>query len=235
MQASAAALQLEDYGAEELLRDMLPAYRGRIAVVSSFGTESAVVLHMVAGIDRTTPVIFLDTGKLFAETLHYRDRLVGLLGLTDLRTARPNAERIARLDPDGRLWRSDPDSCCWQRKVEPLDEALAGFAAWITGRKRYQGGPRRNLPMVETGPDGRIKLNPLAGWSAEDVARYFAEHDLPRHPLEAQGYRSIGCVSCTRPALDGEDPRAGRWPGFEKNECGIHLPRMTPLRRERRP
>lgn len=231
---NAIAAPVEAWSAEDLLRDMLARYRGRIALVSSFGAESAVVLHMVAALDPATPVIFLDTGKLFPETLRYRDLLVRRLGLRDLRTARPEPARIAEIDPLGTLWRSEPDMCCWQRKVEPLDAALAGFAAWITGRKRYQGGLRRNLPMVEAGPDGRVKVNPLAGWSMDDVARYFAEHDLPRHPLEAQGYRSIGCMSCTRPALDGEDPRAGRWPGFEKHECGIHLPRPAPLPKELR-
>jgi phosphoadenosine phosphosulfate reductase len=190
---------------------------------------------MVAGIDRATPVIFLDTGKLFPETLQYRDRLMQQLGLIDLRTARPEPPRIAAVDPAGTLWSTDPDVCCWQRKVEPLDEALAGFAAWITGRKRYQGGVRRNLPMVETGQDGRIKINPLAGWSLEDIAHYFAEHDLPHHPLEAQGYHSIGCTTCTVPGGPGEHVRAGRWAGFDKNECGIHLPRVAPLPRKLHP
>jgi phosphoadenosine phosphosulfate reductase len=125
--------------------------------------------------------------------------------------------------------------CCWQRKVEPLDEALAGFDAWITGRKRYQGGLRRNLPMVESGPDGRLKINPLAGWSGQDIAEYFAEHDLPRHPLAARGYASIGCAPCTRAVQPGEQARAGRWDGFDKSECGIHLPRMAQLRSDARP
>jgi phosphoadenosine phosphosulfate reductase len=234
MQAIAAA-PAEEWGAEELLREMLAEYRGRIALVSSFGAESAVVLHMVAGLDRATPVIFLDTGKLFPETLRYRDLLVAQLGLTDIRTAEPEPARIAAVDPDGTLWRSDPDVCCWQRKVEPLDEALSGFDAWITGRKRYQGGLRRTLPMVEHGPDGRTKINPLAGWSIADIAQYFAEHDLPRHPLTAQGYASIGCTTCSRAGAPADDPRAGRWLGFDKNECGIHLPRVAPLSRTLQP
>jgi len=225
----------DDRGTKVLLREKLDEYRGRIALVSSFGAESAVLLHMVASIDSATPVIFLDTGKLFAETLEYRDQLAARLGLRDLRTARPEPARIAEIDPAGTLWRSDPDVCCWQRKVEPLDEALAGFSAWITGRKRYQGGVRRDLPLVEAGPDGRVKINPLARWSADDIARYFAEHGLPRHPLEARGYRSIGCTTCTRVAAPGEDPRAGRWDGSSKNECGIHLPRLVPAQRELRP
>jgi len=233
--SAVAAVPVEEPGAEDLLREMLAEYRGRIALVSSFGAESAVVLHMVSEIDKTVPVIFLDTGKLFAETLRYRDLLVQRLGLRDLRTARPEPARIAQVDPSGALWRNDPDVCCWQRKVEPLDAALEGFAAWITGRKRYQGGVRRNLPLVESGSDGRTKINPLAGWSASDIARYFAEHDLPRHPLAARGYSSIGCTSCTRATGPGEEARAGRWDGFEKNECGIHLPRFAPVRGELRP
>jgi phosphoadenosine phosphosulfate reductase len=225
----------QDVCAADLLADKLAEYRGRIALVSSFGAESAVVLHMVAAIDPATPVIFIDTGKLFSETLAYRDRLVARLGLRDLRTARPPASRIESVDPHGTLWRSDPDLCCWQRKVEPLDEALAGFDAWITGRKRYQGGLRRNLPLVEAGPDGRVKVNPLAGWSGQDIAGYFAAHGLPRHPLAARGYASIGCTTCTRAVQPGEPVRAGRWDGFDKSECGIHLPRVAPLHREARP
>ena len=180
---------------------------------------------MASRIDPRLPVIFLDTGKLFAETLAYRDRLVAHLGLRDVRVARPDPARLAALDPRGALWRDDPDLCCWTRKVEPLDAALAGFDAWITGRKRSHGGARSDLPAVERGPDGRTKFNPLASWSAGDVARYFASHDLPPHPLSERGYRSIGCVVCTRAARPGEDARAGRWAGRAKTECGIHLPR----------
>ncbi len=225
----------EDVGAEDLLANKLAEYRGRIALVSSFGAESAVVLDMVAAIDRTTPVIFIDTGKLFAETLRYRDELARLLGLRDVRTVGPDPVSVQSADPRGTLWRGDPDLCCWRRKVEPLDEALSGFDAWITGRKRYQGGLRRNLPVIESGPDGRIKLNPLAGWSEWDIDAYFVAHDLPRHPLAARGYGSIGCTTCTRAADPGEPARAGRWDGLEKSECGIHLPRAAPLRRDVRP
>jgi phosphoadenosine phosphosulfate reductase len=224
----ARAAETPAEGGEALLRDMLlRAFPGRIALVSSFGAESAVLLHMVASIDRATPVIFLDTGKLFPETLRYRDALCARLSLTDLRSVAPDAGRLARTDAQGRLWETDPDLCCWQRKVEPLDEALGGFAAWITGRKRNQAALRRALPLVEDGPDGRVKVNPLAGWDQDDIAAYFAAHDLPRHPLESQGYRSIGCAPCTRPVRAGEDPRAGRWAGREKTECGIHLARSA--------
>lgn len=208
--------------ARTLLRTMVKVFPGRIAAVSSFGAESAVVLHMLAEIDPAVPIIFLDTGKLFPETLAYRDTLVARLGLADLRTARPDPARIARSDAHGTLWQDDPDQCCWDRKVEPLETALTGFAAWITGRKRHQAATRRTLEMVEAGADARIKVNPLATWSAADVTRYLARHDLPTHPLVANGYRSIGCTTCTRPVLPGEDARAGRWSGSGKTECGIH-------------
>lgn len=214
-------------GAQALLRTMLAVFPGRIAAVSSFGTESAVVLHLLAEVERGVPVIFIDTGKLFAETLRYRDVLVTRLGLTDVRTVRPDRARLTRSDPDGELWRDEPDSCCWNRKVEPLELALSGFAAWITGRKRMHGGARSVLDMVEPGPDGRIKVNPLAGWNAGDVARYFARHDLPAHPLVAQGFRSVGCATCTTPVGEGGAPRDGRWAGSGKTECGIHLARSA--------
>jgi len=197
-------------------------FAGRTALVSSFGAESAVLLHLVASVDRGTPVIFLETGKLFAETLAYRDRLAGLLGLADLRSIRPDAAALAAADPAGDLWQSDPDRCCALRKVEPLARALGGFAAWVNGRKRFQGGGRNSLPLVERA-DGRIKLNPLANWSAGRIEDYFAQHKLPRHPLEALGYSSIGCEPCTSPVSSDEDGRAGRWRGTDKTECGIHF------------
>lgn len=210
--------------AETLLRSiLLERFPGATALVSSFGAESAVLLHMVAAIDPTTPVIFLDTGKLFPETLRYRDRLVARLGFTDLRMAWPDPVRLARVDPVGTLWQHDPDLCCWQRKVEPLEAALIGFQAWISGRKRFHGGARHALDPIETAADGRVKVNPLARWSEADVTAYFLCHDLPPHPLAALGYRSIGCAPCTRPVHPGEASRAGRWAGRSKTECGIHF------------
>jgi phosphoadenosine phosphosulfate reductase len=207
--------------AESILRDSLQRFAGRIALVSSFGAESAVLLHMVAAIDPATPVIFLDTGKLFSETLAYRDRLAARLGLRDLRVAWP------RLGVADRLWETDPDLCCWQRKVAPLDTALEGFDAWITGRKRVQSATRASLEPVERGPDGRVKINPLFNWSAEEVRAYFVRNDLPPHPLTLRGYGSIGCAPCTRPLRPGEHARAGRWTGTGKTECGIHLGRSA--------
>jgi phosphoadenosine phosphosulfate reductase len=196
-------------------------FPGSIALVSSFGAESAVLLHLVAEVDRNLPVIFLDTGRLFAETLEYRTRLVGRLGLNDVRTVTPDPERLLAEDPHRALWMVKPDLCCHIRKTEPLARALVGFDAWFTGRKRFQSSVRSALPPFEA--DGeRIKVNPLAGWSPADLRAYAERHDLPTHPLVANGYPSIGCVPCTSRVQPGEDARAGRWRGLEKTECGIH-------------
>ena len=204
---------------------------GRIALVSSFGSESAVLLHMVARIDRTVPVLFLNTAKLFGETLGYRDDLVARLGLTDVREIGPRGDEIEPVDADGMLWSRDPDLCCYLRKVAPLQLALEGFDAWITGRKRFQSASRARLSRIEAA-DGRIKINPLAGWGRDDIEGYFAEHGLPRHPLEADGFRSIGCMPCTDRVASGEDARGGRWRGQAKTECGIHSRLETNVRSE---
>ncbi|MGA0532888.1 phosphoadenylyl-sulfate reductase [Hansschlegelia sp. KR7-227] len=208
--------------AVDILREAIRnLFRGRIALVSSFGADSAVLLHLVAQVDRATPVVLVDTGQLFDETLAYRDELTARLGLTDLRAAQPDAERLARFDPEKFLWQSNPELCCRLRKVEPLAQSLGDFPAWISGRKRFQAATREELPAFEA--DGaRIKVNPLAAWSAEDVAAYRAEHDLPAHPLVKHGFLSIGCMPCTTRVKPGEDARAGRWRGLAKVECGIH-------------
>ncbi|HQT79007.1 MAG TPA: phosphoadenylyl-sulfate reductase, partial [Rhodopila sp.] len=188
-------------------------------------TDSAALLHLVASIDAATPVIFLNTGKLFAETLRYQQDLTRRLGMADIRVVHPSPRALAASDPDGTLWDSNPDLCCWHRKVEPLDGALDGFAAWITGRKRFQGGLRATLPRVEQDVDGRIKVNPLADWTESDLLRYMESHDLPQHPLKARGFRSVGCAPCSRASVPGEASRDGRWSGRSKTECGIHLSR----------
>ncbi len=200
------------------LREFFP---GRIAVVSSFGAESAVLLHLVASIDRATPVLFIDTGRHFAETLEYRDTLSADLGLTDVRTVSPTAEEIARLDADASRAIWDPDGCCAFRKAAPLQRALAGVDAWITGRKRFQASTRLELPVIEADPP-HIKINPLASWNGVEIDAYAIRHRLPRHPLVARGFASIGCAPCTSAVRPGEDARAGRWRGFDKTECGIH-------------
>jgi phosphoadenosine phosphosulfate reductase len=196
-------------------------FQGRIALVSSFGAESAVLLHLLSEVDPHVPVIFLDTGRLFAETLEYRTLLAGQLGLTDVRTISPDPERLAANDPHRALWMTNPDLCCHIRKTEPLARALEGFDAWFTGRKRFQNSVRSGLKLFEA--DGeRIKVNPLANWSVADLKGYAARYGLPEHPLVAKGYPSIGCVPCTSRVQPGEDSRAGRWRGLEKTECGIH-------------
>lgn len=209
-------------------------FPGRIALVSSFGAEAAVLLHMVSTLDPATPVIFLDTGKLFGETLRYRDQIIAKLGLRDVRTLAPDARRLQAIDPEGVLWASDADRCCALRKTEPLARALRGFDAWITGRKRFHGGERSDLSLIEAA-DGKIKINPLAAWNTDDMARYAAAHDLPAHPLVAEGYASIGCMPCSARAEAGENVRAGRWRGSDKTECGIHRPTIRPIKTGIRP
>ncbi|WP_026606554.1 phosphoadenylyl-sulfate reductase [Methylocapsa acidiphila] len=200
------------------IEDLFP---GKIAPVSSFGADSAVLLHMVAQIDKATPVLFIDTGVLFAETLSYRDALVAALDLRNVITIEPEPAALSAEDPERFLWASNPDRCCEIRKVIPLAKALDGFEAWITGRKRFQAQTRAGLALFEA-DGGRIKINPLAGWSSDDIEAYLAAHALPRHPLVAKGYPSIGCIACTTPVKPGEDPRAGRWRDKGKVECGLH-------------
>ncbi|GAN52798.1 phosphoadenylyl-sulfate reductase [Tanticharoenia sakaeratensis] len=207
-----------------LLEGAIASLRGRLAVVSSFGAESALLLAHAADIDRDVPVLFLETGKHFPETLAYRDTLVARLGLRDVRSITPDPAALQARDPQGQLWAFDTDACCALRKVEPLDRVVVPFDAWITGRKRAQAATRAAMPLVEWEKGGKVKLNPLANWTPREIDAEMARRDLPRHPLTARGYLSIGCAPCTRATAEGEDPRAGRWAGQEKTECGIHQP-----------
>lgn len=222
--ARAARLEAREPGGdgvkilEHALTRELP---GRLAAVSSFGAESAVLLHLVAGIDPATPVIFLDTGHLFAQTLQYQHDLTRRLGLTDVRVYRPDEDERRAVDSTDDLWRRDADACCNLRKVRPLERALASFDGWISGRKRFHGGARETLPTLEV-ERGRLKLNPLADWSEADIDAYFDRHRLPRHPLFEFGFLSIGCHPCTEPASGANGTRAGRWANQAKTECGIH-------------
>ena len=205
---------------------------GDVTTVSSFGAESAVLLHLLAQIDPNIPVLFLDTGKHFAETLAYRDELVAKIGLTNLIVLTPDEAELEAKDESGLRWSYDPDGCCEIRKVKPLAKALADYDASFTGRKAFQSKTRANLPRFEidtSDAQGRLKINPLIDWSAEDIAAYFDKHDLPRHPLVAEGYPSIGCAPCTNKVAEGEDPRSGRWSGWDKTECGIHKPGEEPF------
>jgi phosphoadenosine phosphosulfate reductase len=221
---------------DRALRDASPAQviatalqtvgREQLAVVSSFGTESAALLKVMADVDPAIPVIFLDTGWLFEETLAYRDILIAKLGLRDVRSIKPLEQTLSREDPDRELWFSDPDACCRIRKVEPLARALAPFRGWINGRKRFQGGLRTDIPVVED--DGaRLKFNPFANVSREQIEAIYRLAELPPHPLAASGYLSVGCMPCTSRTSPDEDVRAGRWRGRAKTECGIHTVKMS--------
>jgi phosphoadenosine phosphosulfate reductase len=196
-------------------------FAGETAIVSSFGSESAVLLHLVAEIDPTTPVLFINTGKLFGETLRYRDRLQDEFGLGDIRTLGPHPIDRREADPDGTLWSRDTDACCNFRKVIPIRRALEGFSGQITGRKRFQTHARHDMQAVEYF-EGRFRFNPLADWSQADLEAYVARYNLPKHPLVDDGYPSIGCMPCTRRVHAGEGYRDGRWSGLDKDECGIH-------------
>ncbi len=224
--SSVAMLQadLRDAHPEVILRTAVKLYGDGLALVSSFGAESAVLLHLASRIDRDIPVLFLDTGMQFGQTLDYRRQLAARLGLTDVRDLRPRFEDLAVTDPGADLWKTDADACCHIRKVLPLDRALADFDAWVTGRKQFQGGSRLRLPVVEVA-EGKIKFNPLANWTRTELEAYAAHHDLPAHPLVAAGFPSIGCWPCTAPADNEGDTRSGRWAGSQKTECGIHMAR----------
>ena len=217
---------------EDWLRAVLEgSLAGDVAMVSSFGAESAALLHLISQIDASVPVLFLDTGKHFPETLAYRDELAERFGL-NLVNLYPDLEELQARDETGLRWSYDPDGCCDLRKVRPLERALARYDASFTGRKAFQSATRANLPRFEidtSDAQGRLKINPLIDWDAGRIAAYFEEHDLPRHPLVERGFPSIGCSPCTRQVSEGEDPRAGRWSGWDKVECGIHQPGEEPF------
>lgn len=201
-------------------------FKNEIALVSSFGTESAVLLDLLAQVNKDTPVIFLNTGKHFAQTLTYRRKLVAELGLTNVTDIKPKAQEIGQQDPKSDLWKTNTDACCDLRKVRPMDHATKQYEALITGRKQYHGGDREGLPVVEF-TDPHFKVNPIVRWDNTTVQAQFDERGLLKHPLLDQGYASVGCWPCTQPTAAGEDVRAGRWRGQDKTECGIHLGRTV--------
>ncbi|MEM7464732.1 MAG: phosphoadenylyl-sulfate reductase [Pseudomonadota bacterium] len=214
-------------GSRRLLEAVIDEYPDkRIALVSSFGANSVVLLHLVANIDPSIPVLFIDTGKIFGDTTTYRDEIAKSLGLTNIRIISPQQNVLKAVDPHGALWMSGRDTCCSIRKVQPFAQALKDYDIWISGRKRFQNGQRAELPLFEL--DGaRMKINPLANWTKGDIDIYRNAFSLKQHPLVAKGYRSIGCEPCTTPVLGDEDERAGRWRGMDKTECGIHVPADT--------
>jgi len=221
-QAATLASALRDAPPAKVIEAALKTVgREHLALVSSFGTESAALLKVMADVDPAIPVVFLDTGWLFEETLAYRDTLIATLGLRDVRSIKPSDETLSREDPERELWFSDPDACCRIRKVEPLARALKPFSAWINGRKRFQGGARAEIPVVED--DGaKLKFNPFANVSREEIEAIYQLAKLPPHPLVASGFLSVGCMPCSSRSAPGEDERAGRWRGKAKTECGIH-------------
>ena len=227
-QADADALnaRFEGVPAPQMLRELLAEESlGRIGVVSSFGTEAIVLLHLVAQANKQVPIIFVDTLKMFEETLSYREQVIDFLGFTNASVVQPDPAALQAKDETGMRWSYDPDGCCEIRKVEPMRRAKQSLNSWISGRKAFQSHTRQNLPRFEV-EDGRMKVNPLGDWTKADLDAYFEEHDLPRHPLEALGYPSVGCSPCTSTVLPGEDARAGRWRGWDKTECGIHSPNV---------
>jgi phosphoadenosine phosphosulfate reductase len=226
-QADALDRALRAASPAEVIEAALKAVgRENLALVSSFGTESAALLKVMADVDPAIPVVFLDTGWLFEETLAYRDTLVETLGLRDVRSIKPLEDTLSREDPDRELWFNDPDACCRIRKVEPLARALKPFTGWINGRKRFQGGARAEIPVVEQ--DGaRLKFNPFANVSREEIEAIYKLAKLPPHPLVASGFLSVGCMPCTSRTSTDEDARAGRWRGRAKSECGIHTTKTS--------
>ena len=217
--------ELRGKSPQEIIRAAIREFGRRLTYVSSFGAESAAMLSLIAEVDADMPIVFIDTGMHFQQTLQYRDSLSTLLGLTDVRTFHPVKEEVKAVDPKGVLNKTDPNACCEVRKVRPLGPALEGFDAWITGRKRFHGGGRAHLPAVEFF-EGRFKVNPLAEQTQEDVELLVKARNLPKHPLVADGYPSIGCWPCTVRPVDPNDIRSGRWVGFTKEECGLHLKRQ---------
>ena len=217
--------ELRGKSPQEIIRAAVREFGRRLTYVSSFGAESAAMLSFIAEVDPGMPIVFIDTGMHFHQTLQYRDSLSAHLGLTDVRTFHPVKDEVKAVDPKGVLNKTDPNACCEVRKVRPLAPALEGFDAWITGRKRFHGGGRAHLPVVEYF-EGRFKVNPLAELTQEALQALVDKRHLPPHPLVAEGYPSIGCWPCTARPVDPNDIRSGRWVGFTKEECGLHLKRQ---------
>ena len=215
---------LENSSLEMLTRVLIDKVAGETAIVSSFGAESAVRLWLVVQVDKDAPVLFIDTQMMFQETLDYQRELADHLGLRNVRVISADATEIRRNDVFGRLHLKDTDACCHLRKVVPLETALEGYEAWVTGRKRHQSASRADIrPFEVDEASGKTKINPLLHWDRADIEACFAAHDLPRHPLVADGFTSIGCAPCTAKPIAGADPRSGRWAGQDKTECGIHV------------
>lgn len=210
-----------DAGPLEIVAWAHQTFGDGLVMTSSFQTQSVPLLHVLSRVAPEVPVLFLDTGFHFPETLAFRHELAASLGLSVI-DVRNELGHAGFLREHGDLHRTDSDACCYLNKVAPLEKALAGRSAWLTGIRKDQTAQRADTPAVSL-EDDRYKVCPLVNWTDRDVAEYVARHALPQHPLHASGYRSIGCAPCTRPTVSGEDARAGRWSGTDKTECGLHF------------
>lgn len=211
--------------------------KNELVSFSSFGSYSALLLDFISNVDKQLPILFLETGKHFYETLQFVEDIETRFGLTNITKLHPDSKIVANADEDGDLWKNNVDRCCWIRKVEPLDRYLEEnqqISVIITGRRGYQTAERANMKTIELDDTGRIRINPFCNWSKDEVIKEFNKRDLPQHPLVEQGYPSIGCAPCTKAVKPGEDERSGRWAhvidiksndstALQKTECGIHL------------
>lgn len=220
----ALADEFEGRTAQELLGWAVERFAGRIVLTCSWQHQSSILVDMLDKLGADVRVVELDTGLLFPETYETRDRLIERYGLNVERIDPRQSVEEQEATEGPALWKRDPDRCCALRKVEPLERALVGMEAWITGIRRAQSPTRANARMIELDPRGVVKIQPLAAWSDEDCKGYLFAHDVPYNPLHDRGFPSIGCTHCTRAIRPGEDSRAGRWADAEKTECGLHLP-----------
>ena len=219
----AKAAELENQHPEAVLRWAVDEFGSDIALATGFGAEGCMLVAMLSKISRGTRIFYLDTNLLFPETYALRDQLETRYGVRFERRATQLSLDDQAVEYGDRLWERQPNLCCQLRKVEPLKEVLRGLRAWVTAIRRDQSSERAGIRVIERDEKyGLIKINPLAAWSAVDVWSYLVRHDVPYNPLHARGYPSIGCVPCTTPVQMGEAPRAGRWRGTGKTECGIH-------------
>ena len=206
---------------KKILEKSLDIFEDKIAYVCSFGTESAILLHIISQIDKTFPVILLNTHFLFDQTLTYKKQLISHLELENCKEIFPKKNDLEKFDSDNSLWKTNIEKCCEIRKVIPLDSELKNYDAWVSGRKNYHQGERKNLKPYEIN-NKKIVVNPLINFKADDIDKYFYKYNLPRHPLYSDGYLSIGCTNCTQKSSNINDPRSGRWASEMKTECGIH-------------
>ena len=209
---------------QEIIEWAVREFMPKVAMTSSFGPESGVLLHMTSRVDPAVPVLFLETGFHFPETLGYKKQLVEMFGLKNVIDLKADPARRAKLveDYQGVPYEKNPDLCCQIHKVEPLDEALKGYDAWMSGIRRHQTDFRKSVRILELYEGGIYKISPLVNMTSRDTWWYLKEHNIPQHPLYEKGYLSIGCWPCTRPIQAGDDERSGRWAGKAKKECGIH-------------